>query len=81
MMGNGKIIICMDMGNCIIRIINLPMKANGLWISFMAKGKFVMISHRGFKGSLIIQIGQNWDNNGNTMKEDLFVMLSKDRAS
>lgn len=59
MMGNGKIIICMDMGNFIIRIIKLPMRGSGLWISFMVKGKFVMISPRGFKGSLIIQIGQN----------------------
>lgn len=56
MMDSGRIIICMDMENCIILIISWRMKENGLLTSFMVEAEFLMISLQLSMDFLTIQI-------------------------
>lgn len=52
--GNGKIIICMDMGNSTTQTKRSHMKDSGIWTNFMGKGKYIMTNHNYWRGLLII---------------------------
>ena len=75
--GSGKIIICMDMENCIILITSQPIRAIGSLISFMVKAKCTTTSLHLFMVSLTIQTLKIYNKNGDTMKEIQSVIQSK----
>jgi hypothetical protein len=74
MMGSGKIIICMVLGNFIIRVKKLHMRGNGIWINFMEKAKYIMMIMSQFRVNLIIEIFKIWKKNGNYIKVNLIMM-------
>lgn len=80
-MENGRIIICMDMVNCITRIIRLRTRVNGLSISSMAKGRCTMTSQPQFSDTSITQTSRIWIRNGNIMKAISCAIPSKDKVS
>lgn len=68
MMDNGKTIRCMDGENCIMKMVNLPIKGIGSMMNFMAMGKYIMMNHNRLRSNLIIPISIYWVITGITMK-------------
>lgn len=71
MRDNGKMIGCMDMGNCIIILRNQHIKEIGLWINFMDMEKYIMIYLKSYINLSIIRIFKILKNIGNIMKVNM----------
>lgn len=74
--GNGRIIKCMGLENCTMKMVKLHIKDTGRMISFAGKEEFLMIDPKDYQDLSITMILLTWEESGYIIKENSKVILN-----